>query len=127
MTRPLEERRSHLKLEESCIEIGGKSSGEYRGLLAHFTHTTIPMNREAVLCHACENYKCSNPCHLYWGTQSENILEGRRSGRVKTPWEQMVQKYGEDEARKRASQFGALRRKKRLRSSVARAEDSKSL
>ena len=27
------------------------------------------------MCHACNNGKCSNPKHLYWGTASENRMD----------------------------------------------------
>ena len=53
-----EDRRSHLKLDEDCIEIGGYDSREYRGLLAHFLKTTIPTYRKIILCHACNNHNC---------------------------------------------------------------------
>jgi hypothetical protein len=78
MTKTREERMQHLNLSESCIEIGGYDSREYRGLLAHYLKTTIPthVNKEkryACLCHACNNHKCSNPKHLYWGSYTDNI------------------------------------------------------
>jgi hypothetical protein len=67
-----EERQQHLDLSESCIEIGGNSR-ECRGVLAHFLKTTIPSGMKILLCHACNNGKCSNPKHLYWGTPKENM------------------------------------------------------
>lgn len=70
--KPQAERQAHLKLDEECIKIGGYDSREFRGLLAHHLHTTIPTKVKVVLAHACHNGKCSNPRHLYWGTYKEN-------------------------------------------------------
>tara|TARA_X000001036_G_scaffold94685_1_gene87342 strand:+ start:831 stop:1319 length:489 start_codon:yes stop_codon:yes gene_type:complete len=71
---PQEERQKHLRLDEPCIEIGGNST-QFKGLLAHKLNTTIPHGRKenVLLCHACNNGKCSNPNHHYWGTSKENI------------------------------------------------------
>lgn len=79
--RPLADRRAHLKLTEACVEIGTTYSREYRGLLAHFLKTTLPLKKEAVLCHACHNSGCSNPRHLYWGTFSDNLNDAVANGR----------------------------------------------
>jgi hypothetical protein len=52
-----------------------------------------------LLCHACGNEKCSEPKHLYWGTDRENIVEdGTKFGTWKNPWERKVEKYGYEEA-----------------------------
>ena len=73
---PQEERQKHLRLDEPCIEIGGNST-QFKGHLAHKLNTTIPHGRKenVLLCHACNNGKCSNPYHHYWGTARENILD----------------------------------------------------
>ena len=68
------ERQGHLKIEDPCVEVGGKS-GDFRGLLAFYLGTTIPSGRKVHLCHACNNAKCSNPVHLYWGTGKENMAD----------------------------------------------------
>jgi hypothetical protein len=71
---PLEKRQGHLRLNEPCIERGGTYS---------------------VACHACHNAKCSNPCHLYWGTPKENWQDGVASGKIKScTWEGALAKYG---------------------------------
>ena len=103
---PREERQEHLDLTEACIERGGHGT-EYRGVLAQYLDTTFPKNRIAVLAHACNNAKCSNPRHLYWGTYYENnILDGRKFGTHKSVWESMVEKYGFKEACKMNSRKG---------------------
>jgi len=96
--RPLIERQNHLKLDESCIEIGGYDSREFRGLLAHFLRTTIPTKIRILLCHACNNHWCSNVYHLYWGTDSENIRDSYRSGR-RSPWKKLICEHGLERAK----------------------------
>lgn len=73
-------RQNHLRLDEACIEIGGNSR-EARLLLAHFLKTTVPKGMKIHCCHACNNDKCSNTKHLYWGTASENAYDARAIGR----------------------------------------------
>ena len=98
ITRSRDERRSHLKLDESCCERGGTST-QHKGVLAEYLGTNIPSGR-ILLCHACHNAKCSNPRHLYWGTDKDNLAIDRseQPGGHKSPWERMVEKYGYEEA-----------------------------
>ena len=100
-----ETRRSHLHLEENCIEIGGLSQF-YRGLLAHHLGTTIG-DRSVYVCHACNNPKCSNPKHLYWGTPTDNVIDQKEAGTWKSGYQKMVDKHGIEKAnemlRQRAS------------------------
>lgn len=92
-----DDRRIHLLLEEPCIERGGNSTN-FKGLLAHCLGTTIPTGR-ILLCHACDNHKCSNPNHLYWGTDFDNtVVDGKLFGSYKTPWDRQIEKYGYEEA-----------------------------
>ena len=92
-----EVRRAHLKLDESCIERGGNSTN-HKGVLAQYLDTTIPSGR-ILLCHACNNSKCSNPRHLYWGTDYDNIIiDGKEFGTHASPWERRVEKYGLEKA-----------------------------
>ena len=94
-----EERQSHLKLEEDCWERGGNSTN-HRGVLAQYLNTNIPKGR-IIMAHACGNSKCSNPRHLYWGTDRENIIEdGTAFGTYISIWERSVAKYGIEGARK---------------------------
>lgn len=93
------ERQSHLDLKTECIEIGGADSRHYRGLLAHTLKTTIPNGWKIILCHACNNHKCSNVKHLYWGTASENLKDayecGVQSGeKIK---QSLIVRYGSEE------------------------------
>ena len=93
ITRSREERQSHLNLDEQCCERGGNSTN-HKGVLAQYLNTTIPSGR-ILLCHACNNDKCSNPNHLYWGTDKENITIDNPNW--KTRWERQVEKYGYEE------------------------------
>jgi hypothetical protein len=103
ITRSREDRRAHLDLEEPCCERGGNSTN-HKGVLAQYLDTTIPSGR-ILLCHACHNGKCSNPKHLYWGTDKDNLAIDRaeQPGGWKNPWVKMVEKYGYEEACKMQS------------------------
>jgi hypothetical protein len=98
ITRSREERRQHLQLDDACCERGGNSTN-HKGVLAQYLDTTIPSGR-ILLCHACHNRKCSNPNHLYWGTDKDNLAIDRaeQPGGWKTPWDRQVEKYGYEEA-----------------------------
>ena len=92
-----EDRRAHLNLEELCCERGGNSTN-HKGVLAQYLDTTIPSGR-ILLCHACNNSKCSNPKHLYWGTDYDNIIiDGTNFQTHKSPWDRRVEKYGYEKA-----------------------------
>jgi hypothetical protein len=71
------ERQTHIDLKDDCIYRGGIST-QHRGILAAYLDTTMPVGR-ILLCHACGNGKCSNPKHLYWGTDKENGERGTLS------------------------------------------------
>lgn len=95
--RDREERRGHLDLKEPCVEIGG-NSWEFRGLLANHLGTAIA-EKGVLLCHACNNGKCSNVKHLYWGSSVDNaVLDPKEAGLWITPWARLVNKRGEEEA-----------------------------
>jgi hypothetical protein len=89
------ERQSHIDLTTVCIEEG--SQYKRKRLLAQFLNTTVPTGR-ILLCHACNNHKCSNLKHLYFGTDRENIVEdGQQYGTWKNVWERTLEKNGYDE------------------------------
>ena len=93
--RSKEERQNHLDLDQPCIEIGGYSSN-FRGMLAYKLQTTIPKTNKIHLCHACNNAKCSNISHLYWGTNVENLQDSINAGLIgfKTPRQLTIEKHG---------------------------------
>ena len=99
-----DERQKHLRLDDPCIERGGPSKGGLssycKGLMAHQLDTTIPVGHKIHVCHACNNEKCSNPNHLYWGTAKENRLDQIANGTDKSIWQRTVDKYGLETARR---------------------------
>lgn len=117
-------RRQHLNLDEPCLERGGTST-HHKGVLAQFLGTTIPSGR-ILLCHACHNGKCSNPKHLYWGTDYDNLAIDRveQPGGFKSPWERTVEKYGYEEACRRNSR-GDKTKGGKLNKGVPKSEEHK--
>ena len=105
--RPLDERQSHIDEEDSCIEIGGDSR-QFRAVLAHYLKTTMTnkIKYQALCCHHCGNDGCSNPKHLYWGTQSENMADVDRHGRRPDIQAIMLEKYGEKVYKEMKSEYG---------------------
>lgn len=105
-----EERKSHLNLDEPCIEIGGSNSTQYKGLLAHFLKTTIPhgFKNKVYLCHACNNHSCSNTSHLYWGTPKDNHLDQVEAKTWTTISERVLNKYGKEASREMRRKAGSL-------------------
>jgi len=95
------ERRELLKLNEPCHLRGLKYSTQLIALVAYHYNTTLPENGNKVLvCHGCMNSKCSNPNHMYWGTKKDNKLDDYEFGNQKTIYQSMVDKYGEELAKK---------------------------
>ena len=93
-----EERQAHLKLTSPCLERGGNSTN-HKGVLAQFLDSEIPSGRIALLCHACHNGGCSNPNHLYWGTDKDNtMIDSVQNGTWKSAWDRTVEKHGYEEA-----------------------------
>ena len=95
LAKPREDRRAHLKLENSCIEIGHRYNTELRVLLAHTFKVLFPVNKHtAAVCHACNNTKCSNVEHLYWGSPLDNIQDQKEAGTLTSINERTQKKYG---------------------------------
>jgi len=100
-----EVRTNHLDLSDACIERGGNST-VHRGILAQYLCTDLPSKVD--LCHACNNDKCSNPKHLYWGTRKENVDDARKNGSWKGPWQSLLDKHGSVKAHEIIKQNGSL-------------------
>ena len=98
MKKDREERRSHLKLDESCLEIGGDSR-QFRSHLAFHLSTTLPKGHKILLCHACNNDKCANPVHHYWGSPRDNVYDQIENGTHTSIWNRSVAKHGLQKAK----------------------------
>lgn len=79
---------------DECWIATAKPSGRYvlirlngKSYLLHRVVLTIsvgpfPLDKPFA-CHTCDVTFCSNPHHLYWGTQQDNIQDGWKRGRIK--------------------------------------------
>lgn len=83
-TKTKHERQVYIRLDEECYERGGNSTN-HKGVLAQYLNSNIPYGSKYLLCHACNNDKCSNPRHLYWGTPKENVEDSINAGTRYSP------------------------------------------
>lgn len=105
-----EHRQSHLVLSEPCLERGGISTN-HKGILAEFLCTDIPY-RMPLLLHACNNDKCSNPRHLYWGTYEENVKDAIEAGTRYVPPKGSVIKLSEEQRKEIGLKISASKKGK---------------
>jgi len=107
LTLDLLESQTHLDLSEGCFERGGISTN-HRGVLVQYLNTPI-YGKPADLCHKCNNGKCSNPKHLYWGSHKENMKDEIDNGTHVSinSWQKKVEKYGYEQACKMNVNFSA--------------------
>lgn len=59
--------------------------GTYCSKMAHreaLRRVEPPRRESLVCCHRCDNPRCCNPRHLFWGTRRENTLDRDRKGRA---------------------------------------------
>lgn len=128
MQQSREVRRSHLALSDGCDDRGLRYSYNLIALLAYMRDTTIPQKGDkAIVCHACNNPKCSNPTHLYWGSYSDNLLDQKEAGTYNSPHARAVAKYGKvaasDIAKANGKKGGMAVRNKRTTGGLSSGDD----
>jgi hypothetical protein len=61
------------------LEVNGRPMRSNR-LTYELTHGSIPDELEAL--HTCNNPPCCNPAHIYAGTQTDNMQDAKKAGRL---------------------------------------------
>ena len=67
---------------------GRMTAGRGVNLKAHqigWALTNGPIPTGMMVCHSCDNTSCSNPAHLFLGSQVENMQDAKRKGRTSKP------------------------------------------
>lgn len=75
--KPKEERQQHIHLEDPCEEGSSFAQQFVRQRLAEHLEVTMPSGHKILCCHACNNNRCINLQHVYFGTPRENQLDGK--------------------------------------------------
>lgn len=93
-----DERQTHLDLSQECLldlcESEGSLHHVNRGRLSLLLDTTIPSGHDIQLCHACNNQRCSNPFHHYWGTAKENHQDQVDAGTYTSLKDRYIKRHG---------------------------------
>lgn len=80
--------------DDECWAWSGASNGIGYGVLTFHgvqrlaTHLSLETDGrprpsiEHVACHSCDNPPCTNPRHLWWGTEKQNMQDASEKGRL---------------------------------------------
>lgn len=83
-------------VKEDCWEYTGRLNENGYGIFGFLKRPTRvhrfvfemlkgPFDKTLFVCHHCDNPKCFNPAHLFLGTQTDNMSDASRKGRIKIP------------------------------------------
>ena len=64
-----------------CLKVEGKTYNAHR-FVWFLTYKQFP---KKLVLHKCDNRLCVNPDHLFEGTQSDNMKDALKKGRIKIP------------------------------------------
>lgn len=94
LLKPLDYRKQHLNLQEHCFST--ISIPKLKKLLAEKLNVDLSSGR-VLICHGCNNSKCSNINHVYFGTDYENIvIDGKKFGTFENVHARTIKKYGKE-------------------------------
>ena len=62
------------------VSLNGRGMAAHRAVYMVLTGKPIP--RELDLCHRCDNPKCVNPDHMFFGTRTDNMRDASAKGRM---------------------------------------------
>lgn len=65
-----------------AIKVKGKTLSAHRYSYEMYVG---PITNGLFVCHKCDNKKCVNPDHLFLGTNSDNMKDAYKKGRLKIP------------------------------------------
>lgn len=95
--RPLTERLAKFQIkrgDDECWDWRGSNNGVGYPVLTInkkmrlATHVALEIDgrvkpsEKHVACHSCDNPICTNPAHLWWGTEKENMQDAAAKGRL---------------------------------------------
>ncbi len=63
-----------------CIFSSTKKKYLLTHRFAYMLFHGLELDSKSVVCHGCHNKICCNPDHLFWGTQSDNVLDTWANG-----------------------------------------------
>lgn len=85
--------KQHINLNTPCCEVAtkrrpavnivreGGTTSKTLARIVCLSYANLPLDTQGgSVCHACNNYRCINPLHLYLGTQADNTRDSVEAG-----------------------------------------------